>query len=77
MIMPERNKEGRVIGLPIMKMETNKKEIIDIHIYFDNERFQIRKEKEKPVECEKYLHFGHQKNVAVKKISISRSVQGL
>ena len=39
--MPEIDKEGRIIGQPIIEIKANK-EIVDTHYYLDNERFQIR-----------------------------------
>ena len=46
--MHERNGKGRIIGQPIIEMEANK-EVIDTHIYFNKERFQIRRKKRKTI----------------------------
>ena len=42
--MPKRNREGSMIDQPIMEIEANE-EVMDIHIYLENEMFQIRKKK--------------------------------
>ena len=46
----------------IIELEANKK-ITDTSIYLDNEKFQIRKKKEKLVMCKKFLQFGHLKKI--------------
>ena len=64
-IIPKRNREGRIIET-IIQIKV-KKEIIDTHIYLDNKRFQIRKKKGRQVMSKKFLQFGHKKNIAEEK----------
>ena len=59
-VMPESNRERRMIGQPIIEIEANK-EIMDTHIYLDKEIFQIRRKEEKSIICMKCLQFRYLK----------------
>ena len=55
--MPKRNREGSMIDQPIMEIEANE-EVMDIHIYLENEMFQIRKKKRRVWTSKKIIFRG-------------------
>ena len=59
-VMPRRNREGKIEGQPIIELQTDR-EIEDTHIGIGGERYEIRKKTEKPMMCKKCLQFGHPK----------------
>ena len=53
-IMPNKDHEGKIRGLPIIELRTDK-EVVDAHLAIGGERIEIKKKKEKPVLCKGYL----------------------
>ena len=74
MVMLERNRIERIISQPIIEIETNK-EIMNTYIYLENQRFQIRRKKERPVMCKRCINI--QRSIVRRKKSTVKSVQGL
>ena len=55
--MPRKDSERKVIGPPIIELETDR-EMMDIHI-FRKQKISDKKKKERPIICNRCINFGH------------------